>query len=61
MMIIFTKFEVDMTPSPNYSVVDADTLRDLDLLTVDSGHTWRVMWSTLPPSLKILRLSVLKL
>ena len=26
-----------------------------------SGHTWRVMWSTPPPSLKILRLSILEL
>jgi len=24
-----------------------------------SGHTWRVTWSTPPPSLKILRLCVL--
>jgi len=36
----------------SYSVVAADTLRDLvtltiDLLTLVSGHTWRVMWSTL--------------
>ena len=51
-------------PSPSYSVVGADTLRDLvtltfDLLTLDSGQTWLVTWSTPPPSLKILRLSVL--
>jgi len=44
---------------PSYSVITADTLRDLltltfDLLTLVSGHTWRVTWSTLPPSLKIL-------
>ena len=32
-----------------------------DLLTLVSGHTWRVTWSTPPPSLKILRLSVLQL
>ena len=32
-----------------------------DLLTLVSGHTWRVTWSTPPPSLKILRLSVLEL
>jgi len=31
-----------------------------DLLTLVSGHTWRVTWST-PPSLKILRLPVLEL
>jgi len=35
-----------------------DTLRDLvtltfDLLTLVSGHTWRVTWSSHPPSLKI--------
>jgi len=34
---------------------------DLDLLTLVSGHTWRVTWSTPSPSLKILRLSVLEL
>jgi len=49
---------------PSYSVIAADTLRDLvtlafDLLTLASGHTWRVTWSTHPPSLKILRISVL--
>jgi len=42
------------------------TLRDLvtltfDLLTLISGHTWQVTWSTPPPSLKILRLSILEL
>jgi len=31
------------------------------LLTFVSGHAWRVTWSTRPPSLKILRLSVLEL
>jgi len=51
---------------PRYSVIAADTLRDLvtltfDLLTLVSGHTWPVTWSTPPPSLKILRLSVLEL
>jgi len=48
------------------SVIAAETLRDLvtltfDLLTLVSGHTWLVMWSTPPPSLKILRLYVLEL
>ena len=48
-------------PLPNYSVLSADTSRDLvtltfDLLTFNSCHTWRVTWSTLPPSLKTLRL-----
>jgi len=51
---------------PSYSVIAADTLRDLvrltfDLLTLVSGHTWRVTCSTPPPSLKIIRLSVLEL
>jgi len=32
-----------------------------DLLTFVSGNTWRVTWSTPPPSSKILRLSVLEL
>ena len=65
---VSTKFEVDTTidPLPRYSVIAADTLRDLvtmtfDLLTLVSGHTWRVTWSTHPPSLQILRLSVLEL
>ena len=52
--------------SPSYNVVGADTLRDLvtltfDLLTLDSGQTWQVMRATPPPSLKILRISVLDL
>ena len=59
---VSTKFEVDTT----ISVIVADTLRDLvtltfELLTLVSGHTWRVTWSTPPSSLKILRLSVLEL
>ena len=65
---VSTKFEVDTTmhPLPRYSVIASDTLRDLvtltfDLLTLVSGHTWRVTWSTPPRSLKILRLSVLEL
>jgi len=53
-------------PLHSYSVIAADTLHDLvtltfDLFTLVSGHTWRVKWSTPPPSLKILRLSVLEL
>jgi len=37
---------------PRYSVIAADMLHDLvtltfDLLTLVSGHTWRVSWSTL--------------
>jgi len=50
----------------SYSVIAADTLRDLvtltfDLLTLVRGHIWRVTWSIPPPGLKILRLSVLEL
>jgi len=53
-------------PSPSYSVIAADTLRDLvtltfDLLTSLNGHTWRVTWSTPRPNLKFLRLYVLEL
>jgi len=64
---VSTKFEVDTTdPLPRYSVIAADTLRDLvtltfDFLTLVRGQTWRVTWSTPPRSLKILRLSVLEL
>ena len=59
------KVEVDH-PLPRYSVIAADTLRDLvtltvHLLTLVSDHTWRVTWSTPARSLKILRLSVLEL
>ena len=44
-------------PLPRYSVIAADTLRDLvtltfDRLTLVSGQTWRVTWSTPPPSVK---------
>jgi len=46
-------------PLPSYSVIVADTLRDL--LTLVSGHTWQVTWSTHPPCLKMLRLYVLEL
>jgi len=51
---------------PRYSVIAADTLRDLvtltfDLLTLVSGHTRRVTCSTHPRSLTILRPSVLEL
>ena len=50
-MKVSNKFEVD-----SYSVIAADTLRDLvtltfDLLTLVSGHTWRVTWSIPPPRL----------
>ena len=51
---------------PSFTVIAADTLRDLviltfDLLTLVNGHTWRVTCSTAPRSLTILRLSVLEL
>ena len=64
---VSTKFEVGTTiRSHSYSVIAADTLRDLVTLTFDflnlvSGHTWRVTLSTPPRSLKILWLSVLEL
>jgi len=53
-------------PLLSYSVPANDTLRDLvtwtfDLFTLNSCHTWQVIWPTLPPSLKTLRLSVLEL
>jgi len=65
--IIHTKFEVDMTIYCRViAYMFADTLRDFvtltfDLLTLNSCHTWRVTWPTLPPSLKTLCLSVLDL
>ena len=48
-MTVSTKFEVDTTI--RYSVIAANTLRDVvtltfDLLTLVSGHTRRVTWST---------------
>jgi len=69
MMKVSTKFEVDMTIRClySYSVIAADTLRDLvtlvfDLLTFVCGHAWRVRWSTHPPpSLKIIGRSSLDL
>jgi len=60
-LIIPTKFEVDMTIHCRVTAfLSADTSRDLvtwtfDLLTLNSCRTWRVTWSTLPPSLKTLR------
>jgi len=60
--IIPTKFEVDMTIRCRVrAFLSADTSRDLDLWILNSCHTWRVMWPTLPPSLKTLCLSALKL
>jgi len=65
--IIPTKFEVNMTIHCRViAFFSADTSRDLetlifDLLTLNSWCTWRVMWPTLPPTLKTLCLSVLEL
>ena len=59
-LIIPTKFEVDMTIHCRVTaLLSADTSRDLvtltfDLLTLNSCHTWRVTWPTMPPSLKTL-------
>jgi len=63
-MIIPTKFEVDMSIHCRVTVfLSADTSRDLvtssfDHLTLNSWHTWRVTWPTMPPSVKTLRLFV---
>jgi len=65
--IIPTKFEVDMTIHCRViALLSANTSRDLvtltfDLLTWNSFSVWRVTWTTLPPSLKPLRQSVLDL
>jgi len=62
--VIPTKFEVDMTTYCRViAFLSADTSRDLvtltfDLLTLNSCHTWRVTWQTLPPSLKTLHIFV---
>ena len=53
-------------PLPSYRFLAADTIRELVALTFDrlilvSGHTWQITYSTPPPSLKILWLSVLEL
>jgi len=63
-MIIPTKLEVDMTIHCRLTAfLSVDTSRDLvtltfDYLTLNSCHTWRVTWLTMPPSLKTLRLFV---
>jgi len=59
-----TKFEVDVTVHCRViAFLFADTARDLvtltfDLLTLNSYHTWRFKWPTLPPSVNTLRLFV---
>ena len=40
---------------------DGHVTLTFDRLTLNSYHTWRVRWPTLPPSMKTLRLSVLEL
>ena len=65
-LIISIKFEVDTTTHRRVTAFLVRIRRDLatltfDLLTLDSGQTWQVAWATPPPSLKILRLSVLDL
>jgi len=46
-------------PLPSYSVFVCDLVTlTFDLLTLNSCLAWRVMWPTLPPSLKTLRLFV---
>jgi len=60
-LIIPTKFVVDMTIHSRVTAfLPADTSRNLELdrLTLNSCHTWRVTCTTLPPSLKTLRLFV---
>jgi len=65
--IIPARFEVDMTIHWRViAFLSADTSRDLvtltfDLLTLNICHSWRVTWPTLPPSMKILLLSILEL
>ena len=60
--IIPARFEVDVTIHCRLiAFLSLDTSRDLVTLTMNSCHTWRVTWPTLPPSLKTLRLSALKL
>ena len=63
-LTVSTKFEVDTTIRrlviALLLLIRYVTLT-FDLLTLVSGHTWRVTWSTPPPCLKILRLSVLEL
>jgi len=55
-----------MWPPVAYGVIVSDTLRDFvtltfDPLTLAGDRTWRVTCTTPPPSLRILRLSVLEL
>jgi len=62
--IIPARLEVDMTIHCEViAFLSADTSRDLvtltfTVLTLNSCHSWRVKWSTLPPSMKTLSLSV---
>jgi len=63
---VSTKFEVDTTIRCLVTALlllirYVTVTLTFDLLTLVSGHTWRVRWSTPPRSLKIPRLSVLEL
>jgi len=63
-MKVSTKFEVDTTIRClviALLLLIRYVILTFDLLTLVSGHTWQVMWSIPPPSLEILRLSVLGL
>jgi len=56
-MKVSTKFNGDTSTCCLVIVIAADMLRDLvtltfDLLTLVSGHTWRVMWYLTPISLQ---------
>jgi len=63
----FTKFEVDISiHCRDIAFLSADTSRDLvtltfALLTLNSGHSWRVTCPSLLPSMKTLCLSVVEL
>jgi len=65
--IIPARFKVDMTIHCRVTAFSStDTSRDLvtltfDFLTLNICHAWRVTWSTMPPSMKTARLSVLEL
>ena len=48
-------------PSERFCLLIRHVTLTFDLLILNSCHTWRVMWPTLPPSLKTLCLSALKL
>jgi len=67
MLIIPTKFEVDMSIRCRVTAfLSANRSRDLltltfDILTLNRCHTWRVTWPTPPINLKTPRLFILEL